>query len=547
VLQEKVGQIAEAGSDPELETRFADLGREIEALTRRLSEVDSATSSGWGHASEAVASLERRLSEVTQRVDAAEHDRAGAAADVAHTEEEWSEQHASIVEASRALEERVTRLSAAADDSAARLVSLENTVAATDAGVVERDLTLRALSERFETASARVDGLVRNLQTALETMPARGSDPELDVRLDGLATEIHSLAVRFGEVESAAATQAAAVSADAATAAALLEHRLAELAGRLETVERGSAAAAVEIARASTIWTDERASIRDQLAALAGDEPALAELGSRLDAMERSVGTATADVERASEAWAAERSSLEAKLDALAAAVSEIGSSSASETPEQDLTELERRFDSIERDRSKLAAEIAGATAFWSSGLGAIEARLDEVAANGKEAPPARDPAVEEALADLARRLDAVEQSRHAGAEEVAHAPESWDADRNSLAASLAELSRRIDAVDTGRIELVHTPSSNEPGGGDGRFRVELRALELRMEHAEAAARENREAVLVQLERLASRIEWRLQSLETDPNADEGSASLPQAATAGGPMGEVVPIRGGDA
>jgi hypothetical protein len=58
------------------------------------------------------------------------------------------------------------------------------------------------------------------------------------------------------------------------------------------------------------------------------------------------------------------------------------------------------------------------------------------------------------------------------------------------------------------------------------------------MEHAEAAARENREAVLTQLERLASRVEWRLQRLEEAAQA--GSYSEPEETGA-----QVVPIRGG--
>jgi hypothetical protein len=78
-----------------------------------------------------------------------------------------------------------------------------------------------------------------------------------------------------------------------------------------------------------------------------------------------------------------------------------------------------------------------------------------------------------------------------------------------------------------------------------GRFRLEIRALELRLEHAEAAARENREAVLLQLERLASRIEWRLHRLETVETVDTAGPpySEPQAATAGA---QVVHIRGSD-
>jgi hypothetical protein len=74
----------------------------------------------------------------------------------------------------------------------------------------------------------------------------------------------------------------------------------------------------------------------------------------------------------------------------------------------------------------------------------------------------------------------------------------------------------------------------------DGRMRHELRGLELRMEHAEDATRENREAVLTQLERLASRIEWRLQRLEEATGTTE-VVPLPPADGA-----RVVPIRGSE-
>jgi uncharacterized membrane protein YccC len=80
--------------------------------------------------------------------------------------------------------------------------------------------------------------------------------------------------------------------------------------------------------------------------------------------------------------------------------------------------------------------------------------------------------------------------------------------------------------------------------GGDGRFLVEVRSLELRMQHAEESARENREAVLVQLERLASRVEWRLQRLET-PEVAEESPVEHKDEPAREAIGQVVPLRGG--
>jgi hypothetical protein len=100
--------------------------------------------------------------------------------------------------------------------------------------------------------------------------------------------------------------------------------------------------------------------------------------------------------------------------------------------------------------------------------------------------------------------------------------------------ARLNELTRRLESLERAPVVLAGTAGGG-PLPGDGRFRLELRALELRMEHAEAAARENREAVLVQLERLAARIDWRFQRLEA-----EYDAAHPQAVGGGG---QVVPIR----
>ena len=96
----------------------------------------------------------------------------------------------------------------------------------------------------------------------------------------------------------------------------------------------------------------------------------------------------------------------------------------------------------------------------------------------------------------------------------------------------LDELTRRLESLERAPV-VVAGRGDSAALPGDGRFRLELRALELRMEHAEAAARENREAVLVQLERLAARIEWRFKRLE-----EEYESRQPQAVG-----GQVVPLR----
>jgi hypothetical protein len=163
-----------------------------------------------------------------------------------------------------------------------------------------------------------------------------------------------------------------------------------------------------------------------------------------------------------------------------------------------------------------------------------------EVASAKEQAARKVDDEVVRALFDLARRLDAVEQGHAADDAEIARATESWAAEREYLAAGLDELTRRLDAFGTGEPAST-TAAAPIDDTADGRFRLELRALELRMEHAEAAARENREAVLVQLERLASRVEWRLQRLETGDAED----ALPQLED--GPLAKVVQIHGSDA
>jgi hypothetical protein len=112
-----------------------------------------------------------------------------------------------------------------------------------------------------------------------------------------------------------------------------------------------------------------------------------------------------------------------------------------------------------------------------------------------------------------------------------ASAPRPTDA----LATRLQDIAARIVALEGEQPEAT----AEDGAPGDGRFRVELRALELRLEQAEAAAREGRDAVLAQLDRVASRIEWRLLQLEGDDTV------LPDAGAAASGA-QVVPIRSND-
>jgi len=208
-------------------------------------------------------------------------------------------------------------------------------------------------------------------------------------------------------------------------------------------------------------------------------ERGLAELAGRLDAMERDREAVVAEISRVWQTWASDRSSLESQLGEVARQLAEVESAAASSTPESASSEREiwRLRDLVDGLRTRMASSEQKLAAL--AGSREVDARLDE----------------------LTWRLDSLEQSGLA----------------------------------------VAAPASSLPVPGEGRFRLEVRGLELRMEHAEAAARENREAVLMQLERLASRMEWWLQRLEA---AEAGTAYQPAAGFA--PMGEVVPIRSND-
>ena len=444
----------------------AELRSAVRTLEERLRAADAATETGKAEASASVTAVERRIAELDDRIEQGSLERARAASESAQAAETAARERASLASLVRDLEARIAEAAGTTAGSDERLAALERALADTTGTTGEHEAEVRELSDRFHEASARVDALVGELQGALRTMPAP-------------------------------------VSADA------VEQGLGELAARLDGLEQSKAAAALEIARASATWAEERATLRAELESIAQ-------------------GSADSGDEHAS---------IRARVDELAETIEAAATLGREHEPSPEVRE---RLERVEHEREALAAELASATAFWSSGLGALESRLSEVASAKEQAARKVDDEVVRALFDLARRLDAVEQGHAADDAEITRATTSWAAEREYLAAGLDELARRLDGLDTGGTALPATTSPTDETV-DGRFRLELRALELRMEHAEAAARENREAVLVQLERLASRVEWRLQRLETG----EAEDALPQPED--GPLAQVVQIHGSDA
>ena len=206
---------------------------------------------------------------------------------------------------------------------------------------------------------------------------------------------------------------------------------------------------------------------------------------------------------------------------------------------------LAARLDALARALPAETPEVAAAAESWAAERAAISERMEELSSKlarvesaaqsaAAAAAVAASTSPDDGIAEIRALVDGV-LTRMASAEKSVAAMASSAKD---LEPSIEELGRRLESVERANMPLA-LPESDGTAAGDGRFRLELRSLELRMEHAEAAARENREAVLTQLERLASRVEWRLQTLEA---AQEDDFPEPEPEDTGA---RVVPIRGG--
>ena len=193
---------------------------------------------------------------------------------------------------------------------------------------------------------------------------------------------------------------------------------------------------------------------------------------------------------------------------------------------EATLVKLEERLRAVEQTSGATAADVARVSASWVEELARIADKLEESTVVAVEAS-SRDFETERLLTDLGTRLDAIVHERQTVAAQIAQASEN----------EVAELRTLIDGLRP-RFASGEPDLESDADRGEGRLRLELRALELRSERAEKAAQQNRDAVLAQLDLLAGQIESRFQQLESEPDP---SADPEEPAHA-----EVVPLRGAE-
>jgi hypothetical protein len=545
-LEKRVGQ-----EGARLEA-FADSVRaSVEALKAKIDALESDRDTG-----EALADLDERVRLLDGRVETVAQALEGASADLSDKELE-------LAALQRHLEETGTRVDVAVAEVRATLAALAEAVSPD-----ELDARLGSVSVELAEVVGRLDAGEAHTSERQDRESARTTDLEQQLadvasRLDEVegarsaaAAELARSSVTWAEEQTALREQLAALERAVAESQEVdLEPKLAALRGhveetkghldaairevgasvaeRLADVERAREESADALAQVSDSWAEERRWVRDQLDMLVlavaetGTDPeveaAVQELPARLEELESAAERLASDVARG---WANAESETRALRDEVAV-LQQAFAEQASETESETVNEIRDRVVALEHERSGASTEIE-----------ALATRLDRVESRDVSIAASEDQELKQLLTAFADRIDAMERDRPRIAAEASEASEQGLGDLHDLVGALRA---RIDSSEKEIAALAESASSPQAAAaGDGRFRVELRALELRMQHAEAAARENREAVLVQLERLASRIEWRLQRLEA---ADQDTQSKESAAREA--LGEVVPLRGG--
>lgn len=490
-LTDAVGNTSEAAEQTAIELRRA-LEARVDAVERDQSELRTELSSTVAALETDRHALELALSE---RIGRVEHDR-------------------------EALESRIAEVSAAAHEALTRPTS--------DPGPA-----LRTLAGRLEQIEADRHALVGRIDSlsnvAHETLgrPTADSPPELrelGARLEQIERDRETLAGRIDELSAVAHEALARPIADPTPA-------LRELAARLERIESGRQALASELATAEAAWVEERSQLSERLEAIAGaalvapasedGERLVHELTVRLGRLERERSSVT-ELASLADGWTDSLATLAARVDFGLLKLDQSATSSTAGPDADELRELAERVASVERDRDTVVTELTRTSEAWSSERVALQERVAELAArivtgpvdtsppgSGGEATGASDHAIE-----LDRLRIGLEGMRMRLAY---HEKATAELGAKPVSERLDELSVRLDrlqhaiASSGGKVatEIPYVPAIDPGLGG----------LMHRVEQAERSARSSRDDVLLHLERLASRMDWRLQRLETPEEA----------------------------
>lgn len=427
-----------------------------------------------------------------------------------------------------ALEDKITRL-------AQRFDTVSATVSTATAGLAGHEGDVTALARRLEEDTTRLDAaladlrtmadpaLLRDLRSVVEAVSAQLSSFQQEARRDlvALGVDHETMSHRIGALDaSVAATAERSAGHDAGIAA--LETRVVAASERSAVLDDGLGAVKAQLVAVVEQVADleQRADdLSEARAALEGALERAAERDRDVADLETRLGGSTTRLAEVVEQVAELRTTLDgvsADADAeLRALTSQFETGCA-------------QVDSLVGDLRESLATMPDPEA--SSRLGwRLESLVEEVAVLRKEASRTASSSAGE-TAELRALVE--EQSRRL---EEGEAELAGLAQVREALGGVDDLARRVEAVEKG---VANAARALTPVAGEGRLRVELRALELRIEHAEAAVREGRDAVLAKMEQIASLMESRLQHLE----AEQASPSHGEDRD-----GQVIPIRSSEA
>ena len=317
-----------------------------------------------------------------------------------------------------------------------------------------------------------------------------------------------------------------------------MSRALTTLAARLERLEQDRRAVATDATYVESSWAEERAALEIRLDEIAASITAevtptpdvgrlVDELAGRLARMEDE-REAVADLAALAETWTSELASLEARVDEGLATLGE--QDSASPGPEvetrvdvelvENVDELAHRIEQIETDRDAVRAELAKTATSWATERAALQERVSELAAlivtgpMQKAAAPDSDAEPEHTPQELDRLRIGVEGLRMRLAY---HEKTVSDlAGSKGVVQRLDELGTRLDQLSA----IVMAQQGGElppPGPGQplpAAPLVETSGILNRLDEADRLRAQSREKMLEQMEKIATRLDWRLQRLE---------------------------------
>jgi hypothetical protein len=403
---------------------------------------------------------------------------------------------------------------------------------------VERRLQERVKQE-MERATQAISALSQELNASLAPSTVYGQRLSLVLsrrlqQVEGAVAVVMALAERTsvelrGEMQSATASlaeqlESVAETARAATGPQASAHDLHALEARFDEVHRRIDALTRELRVVSGSAPAASDSPYGQALALT--------LGRRLEHVEGAVTVASS---------LAERVDLEIRQELEDAAVE---AQRRTEETLEALRGLADRLEQLEGERDM--TNVASMADALRKELRAFESHVGEelsVLAGAARSGADAERAAEVRLSELAARVDLVERDRDVMNARLVRAQESWAAERVALQERVAELAARIVtgpvpgpadgettdwptarafdqlriAVEGVRMRLAYHEKAvaelSDERGVDERL-MTMHQLLGRLESAEQSVRGERDSVQDQLERIASRIDWRLQQLE---------------------------------